>query len=123
MNRTKPRMELEDRTMAFGLATLKMLRDTPAGVEMKNIRRQLTHSAASMGATYRTANLSESRTEYAAGIAATRRNAAESEYWLKIAKELHPDLPGIEGLHRESMELLAHFDRLRRSAEKRRNQG
>lgn len=122
MNRTKDRIELENRIMAFGLATLKMLREVPAGVELRYIRKRLTQSATSTGVLYRLANLTKSRVEHAAGIAAARREMAESEYWLGLIKELKADLPYIAQLHRESMELLGLFAKLQLAAERRKGQ-
>ena len=118
MNRTKTRIDLEQRTKAFGLVTLKMLREVPTGVELKSIRRQLTHSSTAVGALYRAANLAESRLEYVGRIAAARKEVAESEYWLSLIESLQADIPGVTAVHQEALALCEIFDRLRRTAEK-----
>jgi len=118
MNRTKSRIDLEERTMAFGLSTLKMLREVPVGVELKNIRRQLTHSATSVGALYREANRADSRVDYLNRLIAAQKEMVAAEYWLGLIKGLKSDLPRVSMVHGEAVELLAIFCQLRRIAEK-----
>ena len=118
MNRTKSRVELEARTMAFGLNTLKVLRELPAGVEFKGIRRQLTHAATSIGSFYREANRAESRMDYLNRIVAAQKEVVAAEYWLGLIKGLHSDIPGVDAAYDEAAELLELFDQIRRAAEK-----
>ena len=118
MNRTKSRVELEARTMAFGLNTLKVLRELPVGVEFKNIRRQLTHTVTSIGALYREANWAESRVDYLNRIIAAQKEVVATEYWLGLIKGLHSNIPGVDVAYDEAAELLEIFDQIRRAAEK-----
>lgn len=118
MNRTKSRINLEARTKAFGLITLKILREVPMGVEFRSIRRRLAHSATAIGALYCVANLAETHLDYVEKIVAARKEVAQSVYWLSLIKSLQPDLLGVEAVHQEAMGLMEMFDRLRHTAAK-----
>ena len=122
MNRTKESIELESRVAAFGLATLKMLREVPLGLEFKNIRRRLAQSATSAGLLYRMANLADSQVEHERGLAAARKAMAENEYWIGLLGELGPGLPGVARLHREAADILGALALLQRKAERREEQ-
>lgn len=122
VNKTKDRIELESRVSAFGLATLKMLREVPLGLEFKNIRRRLAQSATNAGLLYRMANLADTHVEHARGLAAALKMMAENEYWLGLLEELGPGLPGVSQLHREASDILGTFSLLQRRAERQKGQ-
>lgn len=122
MNRTKGRIELEGRVASFGLATLKMLREVPLGLEFKNIRSRLAQSATNAGLIYRMTNLADSHVEHARGLAAALKAMAENEYWLGLLEELNPRLPGVAQLHREAADILNTFSLLQRKAERQKEQ-
>ena len=117
MKMTKSKIDLEKRTLAFGLVTLKMLRGVPSGVEFKSIRRQLTHSATAIGVLYREANRTVSQSDYVCRLAAVQKAAVETEFWLSLIEGLEERIPGVGAIHEEAMELVEIFNRLRQTAE------
>ena len=79
--------ELKNRTKAFGLHVLKLVRhierDTPGQV----VGHQLTRSALSVGANYRSACRGRSRAEFLSKLGIVLEEADESAYWLEIIIE------------------------------------
>ena len=108
---------IAERTTAFCLNTLKMLREVPPGVEFKHIRRQLTHSSADVGMHFRDVDRSELRCEYIARLTETLKALAESEYWISLIEGLKPEIPGIGALHAEARNLIQLFEMIRQRAD------
>ena len=117
MQDKKSSTSIANRTTAFCLNTLKMLREVPPGVEFKHIRRQLTHSSADVGMHFRDVDRAELRCEFIAGLAEIRKSLAESEYWIGLIEGLKPDVPGIGAVHAEARSLMELFERIRQRAE------
>ena len=110
------KIQLERRTVAFSVMVLKLLRQIPVGSETRNIRDQLARSATAVGANYREANRAESRNDFIHKIAVTAKEASESEYWLLLLAELHPEVTDIGVARSEAGELVRIFDKIRHSA-------
>ena len=110
------KIQLEKRTVAFSVAVLKLLRQIPVGMETRNIRDQLARSATAVGANYREANRAESRNDFIHKIAVTAKEASESEYWLLLLSELHPEVTDIGAVRSEAGELVRIFDKIHHTA-------
>ena len=106
---------MERRTVSFSVRVLKLLREIPIGIDSRNIKEQVARSATAVGANYREANRAESRADFAHKIALVAKEASESEYWLLLLQELHPQVKDIEDVRKEAGELLRIFDRVRLS--------
>ena len=122
MKKNETAAELERRTAEFGLITLRMMREMPTGVEFKNIRRRLTHSATAVGAAYRESNLAETRIDHINRLSVVRRELALTEYLLDLIAGLKPDIPAV-GMIREEAKMLAEtFETIYQKAKKDRDE-
>lgn len=122
MTNNEFKLALEKRTVSFSVQVLKMLRKIPVGIESRNIKDQVARSATAVGANYREANRAESKGDFVHKIAIVAKEASESEYWLLLLKELHPDVADIESIRIEAGELVRIFDKIRYSSRVRNEQ-
>jgi four helix bundle protein len=78
---------LKQRTKKFALDVLAFGRNLPGDDQARDIGRQLTRSATSVGANYRAACRSRSRAEFIARLGVVLEEADESAFWLEIVAE------------------------------------
>jgi four helix bundle protein len=78
---------LRQRTKRFALDVLAFGRSLPGDDQSRDIGRQLTRAATSVGANYRAACRSRSRAEFIARIGVVVEEADESAFWLEILSE------------------------------------
>jgi four helix bundle protein len=97
--------ELLSRLFRFAVDIIKMLRAHKGGTEMRIICYQLGKSATSSGANYEEAQAAVSRADFGNKIGISLKEMRESNYWLRILKELFPSDSEIERLTTESQEL------------------
>ncbi|MEA3213235.1 MAG: hypothetical protein QOE70_6292 [Chthoniobacter sp.] len=104
------KIELKERTKAFGLRVLKLVRHLPGDVPGDVVARQLTRSGLSVGANYRSACRGRSRAEFLSKLGVVLEEADESAYWLEIIIE-DGMLPAskVTALLQEANELTAIF--------------
>jgi four helix bundle protein len=76
--------ELKLRTKTFGLRVLKLVRHLPRDVPGKVVAQQLTRSALSVGANYRSVCRSRSRAEFLSKLGIVLEEADECAHWLEI---------------------------------------
>jgi four helix bundle protein len=102
--------ELKLRTKVFGLRVLKLVRHLPRDVPGKVVAQQLTRSALSVGANYRSACRARSRAEFVSKLGIVLEEADESAHWLEIIVE-DKMLPAakVSALLQEGNELTAIF--------------
>ena len=102
--------ELKLRTKAFGLRVLKLVRNLPRDVPGKVVANQLTRSALSVGANYRSACRGRSRAEFLSKLGVVLEEADESAHWLEIIVEdgMLP-VQKVAALLQEANELTAIF--------------
>lgn len=102
--------DLELRTKRFALDLIKIIDRLPRRAVFDVLGRQLLRSGTSIGANYREANRSVSRADFANKIGTVQKEAAETQYWIKliIESDLVCNLD-VRSLHQESTELLAIF--------------
>ncbi len=102
--------ELKLRTKSFGLRVLKLVRSLPRDVPGKVVAQQLTRSALSVGANYRSACRGRSRAEFLAKLGVVLEEADESAHWLEIvAEDGMLSKAKVSALMQEANELTAIF--------------
>jgi len=82
-------IHLLNRTFCFGVNVLKFLNRLPYSQVYKVAILQLSRSATSVGANYEEAQGATSKRDFNYKIGISYREARESEYWLRILKELY----------------------------------
>ncbi len=91
--------DLLTRTFLFGVNCLKFLRTLPNDPESKLIRFQLGKSATSIGANYEESQAGSSKADFKNKVKIALREAQESNFWLRILKNL-------DGYNSEEFQLL-----------------
>jgi len=102
--------QLEKRTLEFAVRIIHLSSVLPNTAEGKVVKTQMTKSGTSIGANYREANRSRSKSDFQNKISICETEASETQYWIQLIREtkwlpwdrLKPD-------HEECSELLAIF--------------
>jgi four helix bundle protein len=102
--------ELEKRTREFALRIIRLSSMLPNTSEAKVVKTQITKCGTSIGANYREANRSRSKSDFQNKISICEIEASETQYWIEVIREakwlpwerLKPD-------YKEGSELLAIF--------------
>jgi four helix bundle protein len=81
------RTELEERTRKFAVQVVKTVAAFPKNAEGQIIGRQLLKAGTSIGANYREANRTESKSDFVHKIGVAEKEAAETVYWLEICQD------------------------------------
>ncbi len=79
--------ELQKRTKAFALRSLKLIEHLPKSVAGKILANQLGRSATSISANYRAACRARSRAEFASKLGTVAEEADESLHWLEMIRD------------------------------------
>jgi len=112
--------ELENRTKTFALRIVHFVSDLPKGKVADVLGYQLLKSGTSIGANYREANRAESRKEFIHKRTIVEKEAAETQYWLELLREIPIGNPAeLNWLLQECSELLAIFTASGRTAKSR----
>ncbi len=99
---------LEQRTLDFAVATIKLCASLPIKSEGNIVKHQLIKAATSVGANYREANRSESRADFIHKISICAKEASEAQYWFEIIKEVKLLPPEkLTQIYHECSEILA----------------
>jgi len=104
---SKPRYDLEERSFQFAKATRVFVKSLPKTTANYEDIKQLVRSSGSVGANYIEANESLGKKDFLMKIRISRKEAKESNYWLRLINETN-DLKNkkeIEKLIQESFEL------------------
>ncbi|WP_317165223.1 four helix bundle protein [Flavobacterium difficile] len=80
--------DLLKRTFNFGVDCLKYLRKLETNPENNLVRFQLGKSCTSIGANYEASQAGSSKADFINKVKISLREARESNYWLRILKEL-----------------------------------
>ena len=78
---------MKARTKTFALDVIEFVRGLPPSEPLRGIGWQLTRSATAVGANYRSACRSRSRSEFIARIGVVLEEADESAFWFEILVE------------------------------------
>jgi len=97
--------ELQKRLFRFAVDVIKMLRTLKGGNDIKIISNQLGKAATSSGANYEEAQAAVSRADFGFKVGISLKEMRESNYWLRILKELYSENSEIIQLTKESFEL------------------
>lgn len=99
---------MEQRTRAFALRVLRLVRALPQTVEGRAIANQLVRSGTSVGANYRAAGRARTKKEFIAKLGIVEEEADETAYWLEliIEDEMLPKTR-VQPLLNETQELLS----------------
>jgi four helix bundle protein len=102
--------QLESRTKKFAISVFELSSNLPNTTENKVIKNQLTKSGTSIGANYREANRSRSKSDFSNKIKICESETSETVYWLELISDLN--IAGSEKVQlilAEANELLAVF--------------
>ena len=98
--------DLLNRPFVFGVNCLKFLKTLPNSYEINVVKVQLSKSSTSIGANYEESQAGSSRADFRNKIRIALREARETNYWLRIIKELEvSDNDKLSGLLQESLEI------------------
>ena len=98
--------DLLKRTFNFGISCLKFLRKLESNPENNLIRFQLGKSCTSVGANYEESQAGYSKADFTNKVKIALREARETNYWLRVLKELNDSNDvSLELLIKESQEL------------------
>ena len=98
--------DLLKRTFNFGISCLKFLRKLESNPENNLIRFQLGKSCTSIGSNYEESQAGSSKADFTNKVKIALREARETNYWLRILKELNDNNDeSLESLIKESQEL------------------
>lgn len=112
--------ELKNRTKAFAINSIKLIRNLKNNQENWVIGKQLLRSATSVAANYRAACRSRSDQEFAAKIGLVVEEADESALWLEIIIETEmSNEMSVKELEKEAKEITAIMTASRQSILKR----
>ena len=100
----KKLQELEDRMVAFSVATIRVVGRYSSKPELRSCVDQLIRSSTSIGANYAEANNASSKIDFKNKIFIAKKEAGETRYWLKILSKLTADQE-LADLQQEALEL------------------
>jgi len=87
MNNPKPIYDLEERTFQFAKRVRVFVKTLPKTLANIEDSKQLIKASGSVGANYREANESLGKKDFLMRIRISRKEAKESEYWLRLIHE------------------------------------
>jgi len=79
---------MKERTLQFGVDTMKVLAALPHDPRGWTIGKQLARCATSIGANVWEANAAHTDSEFANKISIARKEAHETQYWLEFVRRL-----------------------------------
>jgi len=114
-----PSTDLKDRTKAFAVRVVRVVRSLPSNSEGRVIGNQLLRSGTSVAANYRAVCRARSRPEFLAKLAIVIEEADEAAFWLEflVDAELIPGTK-LKDLISEADQLVAIFNASRTTAKK-----
>ena len=112
-------VELKDRTKAFALRIIRLVRAVPSCQEGRVIAYQLLRSGTSVAANYRAVCRARSRAEFLAKLSLVIEETDESAFWLELLcdADLIPEKK-LADLKSEANQLAAIFNASRTTARK-----
>lgn len=79
---------LEERTVVFSVNVIKKLAPYSQNTELRSVVDQIIRSSTSIGANYHEANNASSPADFKNKIYISKKEAAETEYWLEVLSRL-----------------------------------
>jgi four helix bundle protein len=109
--------DLAERTALFGEEAIRFCRGIRRDAVVMPLVRQLVRSATSIGANYVEADEAGSKKEFTYRISVCRREARETQYWLRMIVAAKPELrEQARTLWREAKELVLILAAIHRKA-------
>jgi len=106
----KTKYDLEERTTAFTLNVIGLLKKIPADSINKPLISQLVRASSSIGANYCEADACNSKKDFRHKISICKKESKETRYWLRIVADSNPEQKErCRELWKESQELLLIF--------------
>lgn len=113
------RQDLGERTKKFALRIIKLCASIPNSRAGRILANQLLKSGTAVGANFREARRSRSRSEFRAKIGICLMELDETQYWLELLGDSKIiDKDWLEPLSQEANELLAIFVTIRKKVQK-----
>lgn len=103
--------QLEERTIQFSVDVITKLSKYSKQTELRPLIDQIIRSSTSIGANYHEANNASSRADFRNKIYISKKEAAETEYWLKVLRRLLPE-DDLSLLENEVHELMLIFQKI-----------
>jgi four helix bundle protein len=103
--------QLEQRTIDFSVSIVRTSAQYTSDLALRPIIAQLIRSATAIGANYAEANNVSSKDDYKTKIHMAKKEAVETQYWLKILSELLPK-DDFKSLSKESLELTMIMEKI-----------
>lgn len=105
--KNKPVYDLEERTFIFAKDVRLLIKTLPQSIANTEDGKQLVRSSGSVGANYREANESLSKKDFVFRVKISRKEAKESNYWLRLISETNAlrNIDEVSRLINESIEL------------------
>lgn len=91
LDRKKANQKLLRRTFKFAEDILGLTQNLPKNIGNKPLIIQLIKAGTSIGANYREACEAESAKDFVHKIRISKKEARESDYWLKLLSRFNPD--------------------------------
>ncbi len=109
-NQNFKKFDLEDRTLEFAKSCLDLSKLLKNDLENIEYKKQFIRSSGSVGANYREANEAISKKDFLYRLRICRKEAKETNYWLKLLLHGNQNLVNIiTPKIQESMELVKIF--------------
>jgi four helix bundle protein len=106
---SRKRYDLEDRTFTFAKCVIEYVNKLHKTVSSIEISKQLIRSAGSVGANYIEANEALSKKDFIMRIKISRKEAKESNYWLRLTEAKEDSVIERDALVQEATELTKIF--------------
>ncbi len=90
--------DLEERTFIFARDIREFVRSLPRTISALEDVKQLVRSSGSVGANYIEANESLSKKDFVMRVKICRKEAKESEYWIRLLLEINETVDKVEGV-------------------------
>ena len=103
--------QLEERTVQFSVSIISTLGKYSKQPELRPLIDQIIRSSTSIGANYHEANNASSKADFRNKIFISKKEAAETEYWIKVLSRLLPN-EDFTSLANESRQLLLIFQKI-----------
>ncbi|MFK8280368.1 four helix bundle protein [Capnocytophaga canimorsus] len=97
--------DLLQRFFDFAVRVIKLSRDLSNTTEMKVVKNQLIRAVTSIGANYEEAQAGSSKSDFVNKVNISLKEARETNYWLRLIKEVENTNLEIEEIIQESKEI------------------
>jgi len=121
-NETKPKYDLEERTIAFSQQIINFSKSIPENSITRPLINQIVRSATSIGANYCEADEASSKKDFLNKIAIANKEAKETKYWLRVIVHAVPNVKeAARTLWQEAQELNLIFSAIIRNSKSKKD--